>query len=504
MAPTGTTLHLAGVITSSVNVSQRDGTLILSGGGTGYTALVTSGTTIVGAPNGIATTATVTLGGSVAATLDLNGFNQSLAGLVKGAQSATIGNSSTATDSTLTTTGTSSYAGVIQDAVGTGTQKVNLTVNGGALTLTGTSTYSGGTAIMAGSLSLDAGADRLLNTGSVVLGDAATTGKLILGGTTAANQTLAGLTTTGLGGSVVGGNASNSTLTLNIDSANTFSGTLGGAGTNEDMLALTKTGSGTLTLTGTNTYTGATAVTAGTLALVGGSQASPVTVSNLASLGFTLGSPTTTTSTVTFSAGSTVKITGTPTLVSYTLITSSTGITGTPVLAAPISGYHLKIDGNSLILENSYMIWASGSFTNPFTETGLTQNPDGDALNNLQEFAFGTDPTVAYSGPIIYVPGGDVTTPGSPVAVNFGVGEGVDFRAVFGRRKDYATVGLTYTVQFSAGLDLWVNSPDSPTLLTGATSAGDVDAVSVPYPLFITTPRGAEKPTFFRIFVSSN
>lgn len=504
LAPTGTTLHLAGVITSSVNVSQRDGTLMLSGGGTGYTALTTTGTTIVGATNGIATTALVTLGGSGNATLDLNGKDQSLAGISRNANTVTIGNSSTATDSTLTTTGTSSYAGTIVDIIGLGDQKVALAVNGGALTLTGTNTYSGGTAIMAGSLSLDAGADRLLNTGSVVLGDAATTGKLILGGTTAANQTLAGLTTTGLGGSVVGGNASNSTLTLNIASANTFSGTLGGAGTNENMLALTKTGSGTLTLTGTNTYTGATAVTAGTLALVGGSQASPVTVSNLASLGFTLGSPTTTTSTVTFDAGATVKITGTPTAVSYTLITSSTGITGTPVLAAPISGYHLKIDGNSLILENSYMIWASGSFTNPFTETGLTQNPDGDTLNNLQEFAFGTDPTVAYSGPIIYVPGGDVTTPGSPVAVNFAVGEGVDFRAVFGRRKDYVAAGLTYTVQFSAGLDLWVNSTDTPTLLTGATSTGDVDAVSVPYPLFITTPRGAEKPTFFRIFVSSN
>jgi hypothetical protein len=31
-----------------------------------------------------------------------------------------------------------------------------------------------------------------------------------------------------------------------------------------------------------------------------------------------------------------------------------------------------------------------------------------------------------------------------------------------------------------------------------------IDAVSVPYPLLISTPNGMEKPTFFRVRVSSN
>ena len=65
----------------------------------------------------------------------------------------------------------------------------------------------------------------------------------------------------------MGGNAANSTLTLNIASSNTFAGTLGGAGTNENNLTLSKSGVGTLTLSNTaNTYTGNTTISGGILA----------------------------------------------------------------------------------------------------------------------------------------------------------------------------------------------------------------------------------------------
>ena len=157
-----------------------------------------------------------------------------------------------------------------------------------------------------------------------------------------------------------------------------------------------------------------------------------------------------------------------------------------------------------------YTTWANGTFTNAFTDTTPTHDPDGDGLTNLQEYAFGTDPTVSFSGPISYVAGGAVTTPGSPVAANLAVGEGVDYRAVYGRRKDYVTAGLTYTVQFSAGLDIWVNSDVTPTVLTGTGDANPsaVEAVSVPYPLFIPFTRngipGYEKPTFFRVGITSS
>lgn len=127
-------------------------------------------------------------------------------------------------------------------------------------------------------------------------------------------------------------------------------------------------------------------------------------------------------------------------------------------------------------------------------------DPDNDGFSNLQEYAFGTDPGVSSSGPITYA-AGVVTGHGQPTTQITNITNGVDYRAVFGRRNDYVAAGLTYTVQFSAGLDIWVDSTDTPTVLA---SDSTMDAVSVPYPLFITTANGVEKPTFFRVGVSSN
>ncbi len=87
--------------------------------------------------------------------------------------------------------------------------------------------------------------------------------------TTAVNQTIAGLTTAGTGTSVVanGGNATASTLNINSSGPDTYAGVLGGAGTNQNLLNLTLTGSGTLTLSGSNTFSGVTSINAGALQL---------------------------------------------------------------------------------------------------------------------------------------------------------------------------------------------------------------------------------------------
>ncbi len=152
---------------------------------------------------------------------------------------------------------------------------------------------------------------------------------------------------------------------------------------------ITKEGNGTLILKGTNTYTGTTTVSQGTLALVGGSQSSPITVSNGAFLAFDVASPTTSTNTYNLNAGSKIKIIGTPTESSYTLTTSSgiTGITGNTNLDVLIPGYDLVVEGTSLILKkpSGYVTWAAinGAGAN------LDEDHDGDSVPNGIEYFFG-------------------------------------------------------------------------------------------------------------------
>ena len=156
--------------------------------------------------------------------------------------------------------------------------------------------------------------------------------------------------------------------------------------------------------------------------------------------------------------------------------------------------------GQTLTVLTPYDSW----LTNYPTLTGADAlpgaDPDGDGHNSQMEYAFGTNPTVSSSAPIAYA-NGMVTAHGQPTTSVANVTNGVDFRAVFGRRKDHVAAGLTYTVQFSADLSNWVNSDATPRV---DASDSTMDAVSVPYPLFIDTARGVEKPTFFRVAVSGN
>jgi autotransporter-associated beta strand protein len=161
------------------------------------------------------------------------------------------------------------------------TGSVGLTKTGAStLTLANVNTYTGNTSVQNGTLVLRGGDDnRLATTSAVVLGNnaalpAATIGTLQLGDSNgASNQTLTSLTRSGANTSaVVGGHSSVSTLTINTSGGVTFDGVLGGGGTNQNNLALTKEGSGTLSLTGNNTYTGTTHIKEGTISGVAGNN----------------------------------------------------------------------------------------------------------------------------------------------------------------------------------------------------------------------------------------
>lgn len=238
-------------------------------------------------------------------------------------------------------------------------------------------------------------------------------GSLNLGGY---SETINGLS----GNGIVDGSSGTPTFTLGGNNASgSFSGVIRNT---SGALSLVKTGTGTQALSGANTYTGTTAVSQGTLALVGGSHASPITVSAGASLSFAIGSPTTSTSSFNLTAG-TIKITGTPSLASHTLITSSTGITGTPVLHAPVPGYELKVVGNSLVLEQAgYSSWAALNSAG----ANLNDDHDNDGVANGVEYFLG-GPTGNTTG-FTALPG--VTNTGGTLTVTWVMGSG--YAGVYG------------------------------------------------------------------------
>ena len=250
-------------------------------GGTGALAKLGAGTLVLSGAN------TYT-GGTTISAGTLQGSSISLQGNI-------ADNAALAFDQT--TDGT--YAGVIS---GSGTLTK---IGSGTLSLGGANTYTGGTTIGAGTLQGNStslqgnivdnaalafdqdtdgtytgavsGSGSLSKTGSgtLTLGGA----NSYTGGTMISAGTLQGDTS-----SLQGHIADNAALVFNQSSDGTFAGAISGAG------ALTKSGSGTLTVDGINAFTGATNVASGTLVVGDASHATAslggsVTVASGATLG---------------------------------------------------------------------------------------------------------------------------------------------------------------------------------------------------------------------------
>lgn len=67
--------------------------------------------------------------------------------------------------------------------------------------------------------------------------------------------------------------------------------------------------------------------------------------------------------------------------------------------------------------------------------------------------------------------------------------------AAYARRKDYLTLGLTYTVQFTADFSSWTTSVGSNVIADD----GVIEIVTVPYPAAIDDGANA----FFKVGVSA-
>ena len=287
----GGVLNVRGSITvnNAVTLVQRSGTVVYSGGGSYTNMQVNIDKVVVGTNNGLAATVNfVSFAASGATTLDLNGFNQTIAGITNSGTIAIITNSSTISDSTLTVNGTSSFGGTIANSA-SGT-KVNLAVNGGIFTLTANNTYRGTTAISGGTLALT-GVGSIANSTNISVGNSGTfdvsglTSTFTLG----AGQTLSNnaATTGNLAGSINTGSGKISmsfatgTPAFNVasNSLNLSASTvivvndIGAALTPGTYLMVAKSGSGAVvgTVPGSVTVTGGQPA-AGTpaLAIVGG------------------------------------------------------------------------------------------------------------------------------------------------------------------------------------------------------------------------------------------
>ncbi|MCE9609915.1 MAG: hypothetical protein K8R23_06870 [Chthoniobacter sp.] len=145
--------------------------------------------------------------------------------------------------------------------------------------------------------------------------------------------------------------------------------------------------------------------------------------------------------------------------------------------------------------------WRQTYFGSP-ANTGNGANTidfEHDSLINLIEFAFGTNPTTSTTGPLRYngtfAGSGTITATGQPITKFEDGASGLEFRALFVRRTNYAAAGLTYTPQFSGDLSTWEASGTQPTVLA---DDGTYQIVSVPYPAFV----GGKMARFFKLSVS--
>ena len=522
-------------LTGAATVRADAGTLTLNGdisnGANGLTLLgmgtnpATSGRVVITGVIGTGATPTggLTIGNSsISANVTLSGNN-----LFTG--NVTLPATNTQPNSILTLT----HSG----AVGVGTKTVQ-SAGGGEIHLQNNITFpaginfslSGLTALWNASGNNTIQGNISMTSGNGNTGLNSVSGLLTVSGNITATATGRGLNLRGDGDGVISGVISN--------------------GSTVNLPLLKDAGTGTWTLSGVNTYTGNTSVTSGTLVITGSvaGTASAATSGVLSGTGTVTGAATVATtgvlspgvnnvgtlnfgSTLTLDSGSNyavtitgngvndkVNVTGaltangtiTVSLSDYTPVVNDTfdladaaSVDGTPTFSLPSLSDGLEWDTSTfatngqikVVNSDPFLAWAAG-YGLSGENAAKTADPDGDGFTNLMEYAFGSNPAVNSSATLAYADG-VLTTPGQPVLVK----EGGVWYAVFARRKDYQDASLTYTVQFSSSLSAWVDGVTTPTVIA---TDGTLDVVRVPFPNFIEDGiNGPQKPTFFRVEVSS-
>lgn len=378
--------------TAGVQFSQRDGRLIFAGGGTATgSTFITTGTTTLGANEGFPSGVTLSVGGSGAATFEMTGFSQTLAGLIR-----TTGNAATVTNSALAVStlnldvpsGSPSYSGLISGnlelvKLGAGTQELTT-----ANSYTGTTTVSAGTlqvsnlsgsATGSGAVAVAAGAT--LAGGGIVGGDVVVDGQITPGATTGTLTVNSNVTFN-----------SGSTLRIDLNDA---------SAPKQDLLAV----AGSLSATGATLdfdVTGALADSVYVIATYTGS--------------------------------------------------APTGFTAVDVPAGFVVDY--DYNGNSIALVNAYLGWAAENGLTPGVNDGKLQDADNDGVPNVVEFATDGDPLSGEGNAKIRSIITDVDS-GAPVVNALTITLPVRTGAVFSGPGDLVSDsvdGIVYSIQASTGL----------------------------------------------------
>ncbi len=437
-------------------------------------------------------------------SFDLNSFDQTLAGLTNtlnlSSRSQHILNSGG--DSVFLTINNSSNHTFSGNLNGTGLGLFKS--GGGTQTLSASNLFTGSTTVGEGILSLGhslAMQNSTLDTLDGIAGDPSnglrtTVTTLTLGGISGDKNLASVFTTTS------GGYPGLTALTLNPGAGATsiYSGIIANGA---DGMALAKTGQGTQILSGPNTYTGATSITAGTLA-IGANNVLPETAVliadatlDAATFSDTVGSldPTGPATIhvgvggkLAFADSSAIDWTGGTLTLSGTFVsgsslrfgTTSSGLTPAQLALVTAEGFlSLTLDANgylTTVTAAGFSSWITGTFAGgasvPADQQGPHDDPDNDGISNLVEYALA---------------GHDPTTP------NPTVGTLNSNSLSFTKRS--GTSGLTYAIQSSSDLgatDAWMELPAGPTYIN--------DAATISHTL---TP-GTPVKFFLRLQISSN